>query len=83
MTSISAEMAKLGAYNPLTDFVQFSVNCDECDALTTDVHFHCNICNVADFDLCHSCVAQGIHCFEPEHHLAKRILKNGSIVSAA
>ena len=83
MTSISAEMAKLGAKYPITDCVRFSVNCDECGALTTDVHYHCYICNLADFDLCHSCVAQGIHCFEPEHHLTKRILKNGSIVNAA
>lgn len=82
-TSIPAEMAKLGAKYPITDCVRFSVNCDECGALTTDVHYHCNICNLADFDLCHSCVAQGIHCFEPEHHLTKRILKNSSIVNAA
>ena len=38
---------------------------------------------IADFDLCHTCVAQGIRCFEPEHRLTKRILKNGSIVNEA
>ena len=80
-TSISAEMAELGAKYPITDCVRFSVNCDECGALTTEVHYHCNTCNLADFDLCHSCVAQGIHCFDPVHRLTRRILKNGSIVN--
>ena len=83
MTSSLPEMAELGAKYPLTDCVRFSVNCDECGALTTDVHYHCNICNLADFDICYICAAQGIHCFVPEHRLTKRILKNGSIVNEA
>ena len=83
MTSSSPEMAELGTKYPLTDSVRFSVNCDECGGLTTDLHYHCNICNLADFDICQICVAQGIHCFVPEHRPTKRVLTNGSIVNSA
>ena len=81
MASSSPEMAELGMKYPLTDSVRFSVNCDECGGLTTDLHYHCNICNLADFDICRICVAQGIHCFVPEHRLTQRVLKNGNIVN--
>ena len=54
--------------------------CDECG---TGIHledsYHCNICCLADFDLCPQCVSQGIHCLEEEHRLVKRIFKNGSV----
>lgn len=48
-----------------------SVYCDECCSLTTDDHYHCNICNNDDLDLCPPCVAQGIHCFGQEHKLIR------------
>ena len=60
----------------------FSVYCDECGALTTDTHYHCNICYLGNFDVCQTCFAQGIYCYVPQHRLVKRMLKNGSIVAS-
>jgi len=47
------------------------VTCDNCSAsiLNTDVHFHCDICNYGDFDLCERCVRNGKHCFSQSHQL--------------
>jgi hypothetical protein len=69
----------LDTYSTFADY--FSVYCDECGMLTTDVHYHCNICYLGNFDLCQTCFDEGIHCFIPEHRLVKRIMRNGSIVN--
>lgn len=56
------------------------VYCDECGTGTgLEISYHCNVCNLADFDLCRQCVSQGIHCFDKEHRLVKRIYKNGEV----
>ena len=56
------------------------VRCDECGTNCVDLHFHCNVCEQADFDLCQNCVEQGIHCYVPQHKLLKRVFKDGSCI---
>ncbi|KAL9044539.1 MAG: hypothetical protein Q9214_002330 [Letrouitia sp. 1 TL-2023] len=54
--------------------------CNECGALTTEDHYHCNICDGGDFDLCSTCIRQEIRCYNPEHQLVRRRLKGGLFV---
>jgi len=61
----------------------FSVHCDNCGALSHYLHYHCYACQFGNFDLCQDCVAQGIHCYKPEHILVKRTVKNGSYVHSS
>lgn len=50
-----------------------NVSCDECGTYVGfDVYFHCNTCNLGDFDLCQHCVSQGIRCPDKNHLLIKR-----------
>ena len=58
----------------------FSPHCDECGVLARDLHYHCNVCFNGDFDLCPQCIQQGVHCFDPKHHMVRRILENGRFV---
>lgn len=58
------------------------VYCDECGTgVGLEAWYHCNVCHLADFDVCSHCVSQGIRCFDKEHRLVKRIFKNGSITN--
>ncbi len=58
------------------------VHCDECGAgVGFEAWYHCNVCHLADFDLCSNCVSQGFHCFDKEHRLVKMIFKNGDITN--
>ena len=47
------------------------VRCNECYLPPLPYYFHCNICSDGGFDLCQSCVASGIHCFDNNHQLVK------------
>jgi hypothetical protein len=67
------------AAGSLRDRYSFSVNCDECGMLCTHLHYHCAVCNLADFDICSSCFLQGIRCFDPRHSLIRRTSRNGRI----
>ena len=68
-------------YAPSVNY--FLVHCDECGVLASNLHYHCNVCFLGDFDICPACVAQGIHCFAPEHRLVKRIMRNGRLVDGS
>ena len=59
---------------------RMGVRCDECGTNDMDPHFHCTVCQEANFDLCQDCVGQGIHCWEPSHDLLKRVFKDGSFI---
>ena len=50
----------------------FAVYCDECGEITTEVHFHCNICLNNDYDICQACFEKGRYCLVPDHRLIKR-----------
>ncbi len=49
-----------------------AVYCDECGGVTTDIHFHCNLCDSGDYDICPACFENGHRCLVPEHRLVKR-----------
>ncbi|KAM0276211.1 hypothetical protein ACHAQH_006975 [Verticillium albo-atrum] len=60
----------------------FAVCCNSCDKPIPDSHYHCSTCDDGDFDLCQSCVEQGITCYSDSHWLIKRALKDGQIITS-
>ncbi|TWU72221.1 hypothetical protein ED733_003414 [Metarhizium rileyi] len=60
----------------------FAVCCNSCEQSVADAHYHCSTCDDGDFDLCQSCVDQGITCYSDDHWLIKRIVNNGHIVNS-
>lgn len=61
---------------------RFAICCNSCEKTTPDVHYHCSTCEDGDFDLCQSCVDQGITCHSGDHWLIKRTTKDGQIVTS-
>ncbi|KAG5983550.1 hypothetical protein E4U55_007885 [Claviceps digitariae] len=61
---------------------RFTVCCNSCEKNIPDAHYHCSTCNDGDFDLCESCVGQGITCYSDDHWLIKRSMSNGQIVNS-
>lgn len=65
----------------LTPYVELGINfgytvyCDECGEITTEIQFHCNICLNNDYDICQACFEKGRHCLVPEHRLKEREAK--------
>ena len=53
--------------------------CDECCAALTDEYYHCNICRMANFDICQTCYAEGVRYLDPNHHLSIRVIGAGDI----
>ena len=49
-----------------------TVWCDECGDVTTEIHFHCNICHSGNYDICQACYGKGRRCLVPEHRMVKR-----------
>jgi next-to-BRCA1 protein 1 len=47
-----------------------------------DAHYHCDVCDDGDYDLCETCVGSGVHCPSENHWLVKRFVKNGQVVSS-
>ncbi|KAF2652961.1 hypothetical protein K491DRAFT_718434 [Lophiostoma macrostomum CBS 122681] len=58
------------------------VYCNNCNNAMEHEHFHCSICDNGDYDLCPSCVANGVHCPGSGHWMVKRFVKNGSVVNS-
>jgi hypothetical protein len=58
----------------------FTICCNNCDNAIPDVHWHCGICDMGDFDLCGDCVDKGILCLIEDHWLIKRSVKNGKVI---
>lgn len=65
-----------------TNLCSWSVYCNACGKSMPDTHFHCNICENSDYDLCESCVEDGQHCPGQGHWLIKRNVVNGNFVSS-
>ena len=61
----------------------FYIWCIECGTLMMDVYYHCDICYQANFDLCQSCAAQDVHCFDPQHKLVKRMVTTDGVIQNA
>ncbi|CRK44954.1 Protein JOKA2 like protein [Verticillium longisporum] len=62
--------------------LNFAVCCNSCDKTIPDSHYHCSTCDDGDFDLCQSCVEQGITCYSDSHWLIKRALHDGQIITS-
>ncbi|KAM5352232.1 hypothetical protein ACJ41O_004955 [Fusarium nematophilum] len=60
----------------------FAVCCNSCERTIPDVHYHCSSCDDGDFDLCQSCIDQGISCHGKDHWLIKRTTVNGQLVQS-
>ena len=61
----------------------FAVVCNSCEKTVPDAHYHCSTCEDGDFDLCQSCVDQGITCHSDNHWLIKRTVVDGVIVKSS
>lgn len=60
----------------------FAVCCNSCDSTIPDAHYHCSKCDEGDFDLCQTCVDQGITCHGSDHWLIKRFVKGNEIITS-
>jgi next-to-BRCA1 protein 1 len=60
----------------------FSVACNSCEKNIPNIHYHCSTCDDGDFDLCPSCVDQGITCHGRDHWLIKRSTVDGQLVQS-
>ena len=61
---------------PLTTF---TVQCNYCGTNIPNAHWHCNVCDHGDFDLCLTCVESGMHCDVDNHYLIKRTIEDGKV----
>ncbi|KAL2014315.1 hypothetical protein VTN00DRAFT_1840 [Thermoascus crustaceus] len=61
---------------------QGRIYCDICliNIPDVDFHYHCQICNHGDFDVCNECVLSGANCLDRNHKLVKRVIENGALV---
>ncbi|KAL3424571.1 hypothetical protein PVAG01_03852 [Phlyctema vagabunda] len=60
----------------------FSVYCNNCENATPDEHYHCDTCDDGDFDLCQSCVSNGVTCNGEGHWMIKRFVQNGKVIAS-
>lgn len=58
----------------------FCIDCNHCGKSIPNEHYHCSICDAGDFDLCQSCVEQGVTCDGNEHWLIKRSIRGGMVI---
>lgn len=72
---------KCPAMYPATG-TSFAVCCNSCEKNIPNVHYHCSTCDDGDFDLCQSCVDQGITCHGRDHWLIKRSTVDGQLVQS-
>jgi next-to-BRCA1 protein 1 len=70
-----------GAPAPATVSV-YSVYCNNCNDSIPDVHYHCSTCDDGDFDLCQTCVNDGVLCGSEDHWLIKRFVNNGKVINS-
>lgn len=61
----------------------YAVSCNSCETSIPDSHYHCSTCDDGDFDLCQSCIDQGITCYSDNHWLIKRTIVDGTIVKSS
>ncbi|HEX3642296.1 MAG TPA: hypothetical protein VHV10_13475 [Ktedonobacteraceae bacterium] len=72
---------RISADAPLLN--SWSVYCNNCEKNMLNEHYHCNVCDGGDYDLCLECMEAGVHCPGETHWLIKRIFNpNGSIVTS-
>ncbi|KAJ5098315.1 hypothetical protein N7532_005316 [Penicillium argentinense] len=61
------------------DWESWDATCDRCQVSVSpaDTHFHCNVCNEDDFDICQECAAHGETCYN-RTHVWEKIRKMGT-----
>jgi next-to-BRCA1 protein 1 len=75
--------ARLIAAAPAATTVNiFSVYCNNCGESIPDEHYHCSTCDDGDFDLCQTCVSDGVLCSGEDHWMIKRFVKNGKVINS-
>ena len=57
-----------------------TVYCDVCGDVTTEIHFHCNLCKSGDYDICQACFEKERRCLVPEHRLVKRARSKNNFI---
>ncbi|KAF2170249.1 hypothetical protein M409DRAFT_64576 [Zasmidium cellare ATCC 36951] len=60
----------------------WSVYCNQCDKAMSNEHYHCNVCDGGDYDLCQDCVTSGKMCPGDNHWLIKRFIQDGKVISS-
>ncbi|KAK2609274.1 hypothetical protein QQS21_002209 [Conoideocrella luteorostrata] len=83
-TTTSSVPKLSGPLSPVSQVAgaMFAVCCNSCEKNIPVAHYHCSTCDDGDFDLCQSCVEQGITCYSDDHWLIKRTVNNGQIVNS-
>ncbi|KAK6001579.1 hypothetical protein QM012_002910 [Aureobasidium pullulans] len=60
----------------------WTIFCNACEKIMPNVHYHCSACDGGDYDLCETCVNQGVSCLGDGHWLVKRSIQDGKLVSS-
>ncbi|KAG9950092.1 hypothetical protein KCU85_g3915, partial [Aureobasidium melanogenum] len=60
----------------------WTIFCNACEKIMPNVHYHCSACDGGDYDLCETCVNQGVSCLGEGHWLVKRSIQDGKLVSS-
>ncbi|KAH0180204.1 hypothetical protein KCU90_g27806, partial [Aureobasidium melanogenum] len=60
----------------------WTIFCNACEKIMPNVHYHCSACDGGDYDLCETCVNQGVSCLGEGHWLIKRSIQDGKLVSS-
>ncbi|KAM3467745.1 hypothetical protein MY5147_008628, partial [Beauveria neobassiana] len=81
-TSVPPEEISVAPQDQSTTAV-YAVCCNICNKSIPDAHYHCSTCDDGDFDLCQSCIDQGLTCKSDNHWLIKRSIVDGSIVKSS
>ena len=74
------QITNLASQYQSTDAPHLETCCNGCGVRATYLHYHCNICDQDNFDLCHECISKGAHCRVKEHILIKRTWRDGGLV---
>lgn len=60
----------------------YSVYCNSCNVPIPDMHYHCDVCDNGDYDLCQGCMDKGVSCAGENHWMIKRFVKNGRVINS-
>ncbi|OBT92409.1 hypothetical protein VE01_09271 [Pseudogymnoascus verrucosus] len=60
----------------------YSVFCNSCNVPIPDMHYHCDVCDNGDYDLCQGCMDKGVSCAGENHWMIKRFVKNGRVINS-
>ena len=82
LAAMSNERPNIMRGPPLPASSIFSVYCNNCNDAIPDAHYHCSTCDDGDYDLCQTCVEDGVVCEGNDHWMIKRLVKNGKVINS-